>query len=299
MQTLLSPGNFQSQYGRSVICEICPHRCRLKIDQRGFCGVRENIDGFIHLLAYGRVISTSVDPIEKKPIRHFRPGSKVYTLATPGCTLRCKFCMNWEISQANQWSNFSRIVWRSPREVTQAAIRSGAQGIAFSYTEPGAALEFNLEIMALAHQVNLFNVWHTNGYLSEISLVTLPELLDAVCVDLKAPTEELYKKLTGGSLEPIKASMQYFKKTNVWIEVSTPILAGVNDDPEQISTMADLILQILGPNTPWHLTVGVPGWQMGNLAITSVEKIIEVERIGRTSGLKYIYAPYTVIPGEN
>lgn len=272
-----------------IQCLICAHQCLLAERQWGRCKVRTIQNGQLKLITYGKVIAASLDPIEKKPLRQFNPGSKVYTIATPGCTLGCKFCQNWEIALGVDEIDLDQIDDVSPEQVVQTAISAGADGIAFSYTEPVVSFEYTLDVMKQAKQAGLFNVWHTNGYLTQYTILQTLEWLDAACIDLKAATEETYHQLTGGSLLPVITTAREFKQAGIWVEVSTPILAGINDDRETITQLAELIIYNLGLETPWHLMRGHPAWKMSDIPFTAISTMKLAETIARNKGLKFIY----------
>ncbi len=276
--------------GDSGICHVCAHHCRLAPGQIGACGVRQNVEGLLGLTTYGRVVAAALDPIEKKPLRHFQPGSRVYTIATPGCTLACRFCQNWEIALQPRKLNLSAIAYRSPEAVVSDALSLGAQGVGFSYTEPSVSLEYTLDVMASAHEAGLFNVWHTNGFLTVRSAEISAQQLDAACIDLKAAANCTYRQLCGGTLSAVLATARTFQAAGVWVEISTPLLTGQNDSDESISTMAHLIIDTLGPQTPWHLLRGHAAWKMMNLLMTETERLHHAECLARQAGLQHVYA---------
>lgn len=278
-----------SGVGEVLTCLVCPHRCRLGPGQVGRCGARVNHRGQMHLLNYGRVLAVSLDPIEIKPLRHFRPGSQVYTIGTPGCTLACRFCQNWELSQTVSGLQFSAVPYLSPQQVVQTALELGAQGLAFSYTEPAAALEYALDVMRLGRSAGLFNAWHTNGFLTPEAVEVVAPWLDAACVDLKAADDATYRRLTGGRLAPVLAAARGLKRAGVWVEMSTPVLEGANDSEQALAEMAHIILETLGAGTPWHLMRGVPAWKMIALPITAAATLKRAADIGREAGLQRVH----------
>jgi len=279
-----------SMKGNSIKCNVCAHQCAISNNQKGICRVRKNINNEMVLSTYGRIIASSLDPIEKKPLRHFKSGSYVYTVATPGCTLACKFCQNWEIASMVDSINWESVPIISPEQVIQSAIDTKADGVGFSYTEPVTSLEFILEIMKLAHDVDLFNVWHTNGFLTPHVAKMVSKWLDAACVDLKATNDEAYQRISGGKLSPIIETLNIWKRENIWLEISTPILAGFNDDLKEIELFANLIIENVGPETPWHLLRGHPSWMMNDISITTGESLKQIRRVGKDAGLLRVYA---------
>jgi len=296
MQTERSPApelhGFHARQSEALHCRVCAHRCHLAPGQIGACGVRANQDGEMRLLTYGRVVAAALDPIEKKPLRHFRPGSQVYTIATPGCTLACCFCQNWEIALTARRMQLEAIPYRTPEAVVAEALALGADGVGFSYTEPVVSLEFTLDVMRCARASGLFTVWHTNGYMTPHSAAAAAEWLDAACIDLKTPQEAQYRRLTGGQLAPVLETIRAFKQAGIWVEISSPVLAGHTDSGDVVAQLARLILENLGANTPWHLLRGHPSWKMTNIPITSAEALARAERVGRAAGLRRVYAYY-------
>ena len=271
-------------------CDICPQRCIVSPGEAGSCGTRGNVDGELRLLTYGRVVAASLDPIEKKPLRHFHPGSRVYTYALPGCTLNCRFCQNWEIAHGVPRERFEDIPYQDPARVVEAALSAGGQGVACSYTEPVAGLEYALEVMQLARRAGMFTVWHTNGYMTPPAARAAAPWLDAACIDLKAVDDQKYRRLTGGALAPVLDTARIFKDAGVWLEFSTPILQGVNDSPDDIGRLASLIGDNFGPEAPWHLLRGHPAYRLVDIPITSPQAMDRAAGIGRETGLRRVYA---------
>ena len=274
----------------TLICQVCPRYCRVAPGQRGYCGTLTNLEGKMYLTTYGRVVTASLDPIEKKPFRHFRPGSKVYTIALPGCTLACRFCRNWELSQTVDQIDLSAIPYQEPQKVVRTALSLGSEGLAFSYSEPAAGLAYVLDTMHLGHEAGLFNIWHTNGYLTPEAVAVIAKWLDAACIDLKLPDDKTYKQLSGGELTPVLSAAKGLQEAGVWVEVSTPLLAGINNSKTQLRMIADLIKEQLGPETPWHINRGVPGWKMSDIPVTPDKDLLEAVKTGREFGIKKVYS---------
>ncbi len=248
--------------GGGVRCHLCSHRCQLELGELGFCRVRQNQNGQLVALNYGRVIAWALDPIEKKPLVEFRPGTNVLTFATPGCNFRCRFCQNWEISQIGGVEFLKDLPLVMPSELVKRAKLLEADGLACSYTEPAIFGEYALDVMRLSHQAKLFNVWHTSGYLTPEARWIFMPLLDAVCVDYKAAFERTHRWLTGARLKPVLDTMRAFREAGVWLEVATPLIPDLNDDDVSLIIMARFIAEELGPGTPWHLQRFHPAWQM-------------------------------------
>jgi pyruvate formate lyase activating enzyme len=274
--------------GHLLICEICPHRCSLPPGGRGRCRTRIHLAGAVELLTYGRVIASGLDPIEKKPLYHFRPGTRVYTIATPGCTLSCKFCQNAEIACDAKIELLDEDL-SSPQDIVLEAIRLGADGVGFSYTEPGAALEFAFDVMDAAHRSGLYSIWHSNGFLTETAARMSAQKLDAACIDLKMPDEARCQAMTGGSLLPVQRTAKIFQDAGVWVEICTPILASVNDSNQDLESMASWILTVLGPETPWHLLRGHPSWELTEIGLTTTAGLRRAADIARQVGLSHVY----------
>ena len=272
-----------------VRCALCAHRCLIRPGQRGLCRVRENRDGELISLSYGRLIASHVDPIEKKPLYHFLPGSTSYSIAAPGCNFRCQWCQNADISQISSTNEPGRPSFVSPERVVEAAIESGCQSIAYTYTEPSLSVEYNLEVSKLARDAGLKNIYVTNGYMTpEMLELTLP-LLDAANVDIKAFDEDVHRRYTGAHLEPVLDSCVAMLKAGVWLEVTTLLVPGINDDEIQLQSLAAFIATKLNPDVPWHISRYFPQPQFHQIPATPPERIFHAMDIGRKAGLHYVY----------
>jgi len=274
---------------KGVRCRLCGHRCRIKPDARGVCGVRENRDGTLYSLVYGKLIAENVDPIEKKPLFHVLPGSKSYSIATPGCNFRCVFCQNYEISQAP--TRRKLIVGRdtTPEEVVDRALATGSRSIAYTYTEPTIYFEFAYDCCRLAHEKNIRNVFVSNGYMSEEAIDLAAPFLDAINVDLKAFSEEFYKKQCGALLQPVLDALKRLKERGVWVEITTLVIPTLNDDPSELKQLAGFI-HSLGAETPWHISRFHPCYELYDIGPTPISTIHRVVEIGREAGLHYVYS---------
>jgi pyruvate formate lyase activating enzyme len=290
---LLYPQNdFVSRHikkgGRVIQCDVCPHRCVIAPESSGKCGTHFNKNDKLTLATYGRVVARAVEPIYKKPLRHFHPGSKVYSLALPGCTLSCRFCRNWEISKAAESIIQGEMI--SPQQIILEADSAGVEGVAFSHTEPVAGLEFALDVMALAKQAGLFTVWHTNAFMTAETIERVAPLLDAACVDVKFSSDAEYHHWTnGGDLQTILNAACHLKDKGVWIETATPVLMGINDHAKSLGGITNQIATRLGKETPWHVVRGVPGWKTPGLPITPGDTLKHAAGIGRENGLQHVY----------
>jgi pyruvate formate lyase activating enzyme len=280
---------------RGVRCRLCGHHCHIKPDARGVCGVRENRDGTLYSLVYGKLIAENVDPIEKKPLFHVLPGSRSYSIATPGCNFRCAFCQNHEISQAP--ARRKLIIGRdtTPEEVVERALTTGSQSIAYTYTEPTVYFEFAYDCCRLAHEKNIRNVFVSNGYMSEEVVDFAAPFLDAINVDLKAFSEEFYKKQCGASLQPVLAALKRLKEKGIWVEITTLVIPTLNDDPSELRQLAGFI-RSLGPETPWHISRFHPCYELQDIDPTPVSTIHRAVEIGKEEGLYYVYSGN--VPGD-
>ncbi len=272
-----------------VRCNLCAHRCLIADGKRGVCQVRENREGTLYTLVYGRVIAQHVDPIEKKPLHHFYPGSTAYSIATPGCNFRCQWCQNWEISQMVRERHLILGQLATPEEIVAAARRAGSRSIAYTYTEPTVFFEYTYDIARLAHRAGIANVYVTNGYMTEEMLETIHPYLDAANVDLKAFRDETYRKYVGARLQPVLDSLKKMKELGIWVEVTTLVIPGINDDPAELRDAAEFIAQELGPETPWHISRFFPAYRMAGVPPTPVATLQQAREIGQAAGLRYIY----------
>lgn len=272
-----------------VRCELCAHRCLIRPGQRGICRVRENRGGELFSLSYGRLIASHVDPIEKKPLYHFLPGSLSFSIASPGCNFRCQWCQNADISQISSTNEPDRPRFVPPENVLDGAISSGCQSISYTYTEPSLSVEYNLEVSRLARESGLKNVYVTNGYMTpEMLELTIP-MLDAANVDIKAFDEEVHRHYTGAHLQPVLDSCVALLKAGVWLEVTTLLVPGVNDDEVQLRGIAEFIATKLSPDVPWHVSRYFPQPQFRQFPVTPPERIFYAMDIGRKAGLRYVY----------
>ncbi|NPV08906.1 MAG: AmmeMemoRadiSam system radical SAM enzyme [Anaerolineae bacterium] len=278
-----------------VRCFLCEHRCVIRPGRRGICAVRENQDGTLYTLVYGMVISQAVDPIEKKPLFHFLPGSTSYSIATPGCNFRCRFCQNAQISQLPRLSDFWGQETATPSEIVSAARRHGCRSISYTYTEPTIFLEFAYDVMVRAKAAGLRNVWVTNGYMTPecLDIIAPPDqsdpLLDAANVDLKAWSDTFYRQYAGARLDPVLQSLRLMKQRGVWVEVTTLIIPGLNDNEEELKELAGFIKEDLGADTPWHVSRFHPSFELLDRPPTPVQTLQLARRIGLEAGLHYVY----------
>ncbi len=288
---------YQRLTAGKVRCDLCHHRCVIGPGKRGLCQVRQNRDGKLETLVYGRLIASNVDPVEKKPIFHLLPGHKSYSVATVGCNFRCLFCQNADIAQMPR-DNQGTIIGRKtdPAQVVEAALASGCRSIAYTYTEPTVFFEFVHDTARLAHSKGLMNILVTNGYLSPEALQMAGAWIDAANVDLKAFSNEFYKTYCGARLQPVKETLRRMKSSRIVVEVTTLIIPGLNDDSDQLQALASFIADDLGPETPWHISRFHPTYRLTDRPPTPLDTLVKAWEIGRQAGLYHIYTGN--VPGQ-
>ena len=287
---------YEKKKDQQVHCLLCNHHCLIKEGKRGLCGVRENREGRLYSLVYARPIATHVDPIEKKPLFHFLPGSRSFSLATAGCNFRCLFCQNADISQLPQDQEKIPGEEVPPEDIVAAARQAGCQSIAYTYTEPTIFFEYAQDIALLAEAQGLKNVFVTNGYMSTEALQSIHPLLHGANVDLKAFRETFYHKQCGAKLAPVLKTLKTMKEMGVWLEITTLIIPTLNDSKEELRELATFILQELGPETPWHISRFHPTFRLTDLPVTPVSTLQQAWEIGREVGLHYVYTGN--VPGD-
>ncbi len=281
----------------SVICNLCAHGCTIAEGKRGICGVRENRGGMLYTLVYGKLIAEHVDPIEKKPLFHFLPGSQSYSIATVGCNFRCRFCQNADIAQMpNDRKGTILGEERSVQAVVNAALASGSRSISYTYTEPTVFGEFALDVMKEARRKGLKNVFVTNGYMSQEALEAFAPVLDAANVDLKAFSDDFYRNICSAKLAPVLDTLRRMVGQGIWVEVTTLLIPGLNDDPKELEKLAAFIRSDLGPDVPWHISRFHPDYRMLDRSATPVSTLKEARRIGLAAGLHYVYTGN--VPGD-
>jgi len=289
---------YKSLKDKKVRCDLCHHRCVIKEGNRGKCHVRENQNGILQTLVYGKVIASHSDPIEKKPLFHFMPGSLSFSVSTVGCNFTCRFCQNSDIAQMpadNNGQILGDIV--EPETIVNAAKKNGCASISYTYTEPTIYFEFAFETAKIAAQKGIKNVFVTNGYMTAEALQTIHPYLDAANVDLKAFSNDFYKDLCGAKIEPVKETLILMKSLGIFVEITTLIIPGLNDDKEELKNLALFIVNSLGPETPWHISRFHPTYRLMDKPSTPVETLVTAREIGMSAGLKYVYTGN--VPGEN
>lgn len=327
---------YEAMPDQFVRCTLCPHDCKIAPDHRGVCGVRINHDGRLFTRVGNRIVSAEVDPIEKKPLFHFLPGSTAYSIATVGCNLRCRFCQNWTISQ---WPKLTELTDRGnearpgvsehpadewcaemeppearwgvgtkvvPSEVVAEAERTGCRIIAYTYTEPTIFYELALTTAQLASAAGLGNIFVTNGFISLDPLREIAPYLGGANIDLKSFRDSYYKKLCGARLEPVLAAIREYKRLGVWIELTTLLIPGLNDEDGELRDIARFVKAELGEDVPWHISRFFPAYKMEHWQETPIRSLLRAREIGREEGLHYVYlgnvpqeeeAEHTICPG--
>jgi pyruvate formate lyase activating enzyme len=280
---------------KKVRCFLCAHHCLIREGKRGICYVRKNIDGILYTLVYGRVVSMNIDPIEKKPLFHFLPGSTSFSIASVGCNFRCEHCQNYEISQYPK-EHEGEILGQhvTPEVIVEAAEKNGCKSISYTYTEPTIFFEFVYDCARLAREKGLKNVFVSNGYTTSEATKVIAPYLDGNNIDLKG-NNDFYNKICGAKLDPVKETIKLMKELGVWVEVTTLIIPDYNDSEEDIRDIAGFIKSV-DPFIPWHVTQFYPTHQLTDKPRTPVKTLRKARDIGFETGLKYVYEGN--VPGE-
>jgi pyruvate formate lyase activating enzyme len=290
--------NYKKIDSKKLECRTCSHFCVIKEGETGICGIRENLKGKLYLLAYGKAIAAHIDPIEKKPLFHFLPGSLAYSVGTIGCNFRCENCQNFDISQMfghkGKVKEYERLNWgydMSPQEIVEEAIDSGCESIAYTYNEPTIWTEYALDIMKLGHERGLKNVWVSNGFMTKETLDEIIPYLDAINVDVKSFDDNFYKSNCGARVAPVLENCKQLVKSGIWTEITTLVIPTLSDDLAMLSKIAKFIKNELGDFVPWHLSAfsGVISWKLQNLPDTKINILEKAHKIGKDIGLKYVY----------
>jgi pyruvate formate lyase activating enzyme len=282
--------------GGKVRCALCRFRCLIGEGQRGLCGVRENRGETLYTLVYGKAVAEHVDPIEKKPLFHYLPGSRSYSIATAGCNFRCLHCQNFEISQYPRQHREIPGLNLPPAEIVRRAKGAGCRSISYTYTEPTIFYEYAYDTAVLAKQAGIGNVFVTNGYITPEALEHIAPVLDAANVDLKGFSEKFYREVAGATLEGVLDSLKVYKRLGIWTEVTTLVIPGHNDSEADLKGIARFLAGELGPETPWHVTAFYPTFRMLDRPPTPVATLRRARQIGLEAGLRYVYEGN--VPGE-
>ena len=280
---------YEKRENNSVRCNLCAHRCIIQNNRRGLCQVRENQNGQLISLVYGTVIAEHVDPIEKKPLFHFLPGSHAFSLGTVGCNFHCRHCQNADISQYPQ-EHQGAIPGskRTPQEIVTRALESGCTSIAYTYNEPTIFMEFAYDTAVLAHKNGLKNIFVSNGYMTPEATEFIAPVLDAINIDIKAFTDTFYKNICQARLAPVLESVALMHARDIWVEVTTLVIPGHNDTGEELKKIARFILSV-DPSIPWHVTQFYPTYLMTDRERTPTKTLHNARDIGHKEGLVHVY----------
>lgn len=287
---------YQTGKEDGVICNLCNHHCHIKAGKRGICGIRENREGKLYSLVYGRLVAENIDPIEKKPLFQFLPGSRSYSISTVGCNFHCLHCQNYDISQyPHIHGGGISGRERTPESVVEDAVQAGCASISYTYVEPTIFYEFAHACAELARDRELKNVFVSNGFMAPEVTRHLSSVLDGINIDIKAFTDDFYKKVCKARLQPVLDNVQLMHELGVWVEVTTLLIPGLNDSPEELRNIAKFVKGI-DPGIPWHVTAFYPTYKMMDRKPTPVESLRKARDIGLEEGLHFVYEGN--IPGE-
>ncbi len=271
----------------AVQCQLCFRNCVIPAGEVGFCRNRENIDGRLYTLVYGRPSALHVDPVEKEPLHHFLPGSDIYCIGTAGCNFRCSFCHNWTLSQRSVYELGYR-AGSEPRDIVRRAVEWGVPSISFTYNEPTTAYEFLYDVAVLAQEKGIRVIFHTNGGINPEPLQKLLPYVDAVTVDLKGFSDDYYRRLLQAELEPVLQTLQIIYEAGVWLEIVNLVVPGENDDPQEIAAMARWIVENLGPEVPLHFSRFFPNYRLTHISPTPIPTLEQAWAVAREAGMKYV-----------
>lgn len=298
-------GYYYVKLGENTQCQVCPNRCLLQPGQRSVCRVKVNLDGKLYTLSYGNPCAVHIDPVEKKPLFHFLPGTKTFSIATAGCNFRCLNCQNWTISQRRpeETRNYDLM----PERVVEAAMSWGVSSIAYTYSEPTAFYEYMLDTSKIAKKKRIKNIWVTNGYINRKPLLELCKYIDAANVDLKSFKESIYNRLNAGRLKPVLETLKTLKEVGTWFEVTNLVIPTWTDDLGMIAEMCEWLLKNIGPDYPLHFSRFHPHYKLTHLPPTPVDTLEKARRIALETGINYVYignvpghrAQNTFCPGCN
>jgi len=271
-----------------VQCDICPRECKLREGQRGLCFVRANQAGAIVSTTYGRSSGFCVDPIEKKPLNHFYPGSSVLSFGTAGCNLSCKFCQNWDISKSRQMDTLASRA--TPEMIANAAVQAGCRSVAYTYNDPVIFQEYAIDVAQACREQGILSVAVSAGYHQPAARQQFYQYMDAANIDLKAFNEDFYWKLTGAHLAPVLDTLQYlYHETDVWVEITTLVIPGQNDSNAELTALSRWVVENLGPDVPLHFSAFHPDYKMMDTPATPVATLVQARQIARDQGLHYVY----------
>ena len=289
---------YRQEHDSKVVCGLCCHRCHIDLGKRGICGVRENIGGLLFTLVYGKLAAQHIDPVEKKPMFHFLPGSTSYSIATVGCNFQCLHCQNYSISQyPHQQPGLiaAEDSTTSPQEVVDAAVGNGCASISYTYVEPTIFYEFAYDCAVLARACGIKNIFVSNGFMTAEVARQLATVLDGINIDLKAFSDDFYRKVCKARLQPVMDNIRLLHELGVWMEVTTLVIPGLNDSEDELRAIASFLTTV-SPDIPWHVSGFHPTYKMLDRPRTPASTLLKAREIGRAEGLRYVYTGN--IPGS-
>lgn len=293
MTEFVGPNRLKTQYwhrlddGR-IQCDLCPRFCKLHQDQRGLCFIRQNLDGQIVMTSYGRSSGFAIDPVEKKPLNHFLPGTPVFSFGTAGCNLACKFCQNWDISKSRELDIL--MSQATPEAIAQKALENACRSVAVTYNDPVIFHEYAIDTAQACRELGLKSVAVSAGYVCPEPRVEFYRWMDAANIDLKAFSEKFYHEITGSHLQPVLETLQYIKhETSVWLEITTLIIPGENDSDTELEALTQWVAEYLGPDVPLHFSAFHPDWKMLDRPRTSLQTLLNARSIAIKNGIRHVY----------
>ena len=273
---------------RRIQCDLCPRFCKLHKDQRGLCFVRQNLDDQVVMTSYGRASGFAIDPIEKKPLNHFLPGTPVFSFGTAGCNLACKFCQNWDISKSREMDTLMGKA--SPEAIARAALDNSCKSVAYTYNDPVIFHEYAIDTAQACRSLGLKSVAVSAGYVCEEPRTEFYQWMDAANIDLKAFTERFYHEITGSHLQPVLETLKYIKhETPVWLEITTLLIPGENDSETELENLTQWVVENLGPDVPLHFSAFHPDWKMLDKPSTPLSTLLKARQIALKNGVRYAY----------
>lgn len=289
--------NYQSEFyrplaGNKVQCRLCNHFCVLENNKLGKCNARKNENGKLISLVYGKPVALNIDPVEKKPLFHFMPGTMTYSLGTLGCNFRCANCQNWDISQEREIEKKARrLDYVDPEKIVEEALNNECKSISYTYNEPAIFVEYALDIMKIARDNDLKNIWVSNGFMSGNCLDAVLPYLDAANIDLKSMDDDFYQNNCGANVKPVLENLKTIRQSGIHLEIATLVIPTLSDNEKMLGRLADFIVSELDMDVPWHLSKFSPeiSWKLKNLPSTNDYIIYQAYEIGKDAGLKYIY----------
>lgn len=293
MTTLIADDIVTTRYWHAlddgrIQCDLCPRFCKLHAEQRGLCFVRQNLNQQIVMTSYGRSSGLAIDPIEKKPLNHFLPGTPILSFGTAGCNLACKFCQNWDISKSREMDTLMSRA--APQAIAEAALAHGCSSVAYTYNDPVVFHEYAIDTAQACRALGLKSVAVTAGYVCAEPRAEFYRWMDAANVDLKAFSEDFYHKITGGHLQPVLETLAYLKhETSVWLELTTLLIPGENDSEAELQAMTQWVVEKLGPDVPMHFSAFHPDWKMRDKPRTATESLLRTRAVALQNGVRYAY----------